>query len=114
MGVKNERGVLLLSLYNQAEGFPENPNKSISKRVIKATTGNVSTEWNFLPLGNYAIAVLHDENKDGKMNTNMIGIPLEGFGFSKNKIGLMGPPSFERASVEVKTGVNRIVINLRY
>ena len=113
-GVRNNKGVLLLSLYNQSIGFPENSDKAFSKRVLKATAGKISTEWTSLVTGNYAIAVLHDENKDAKMNTNLFGIPLEGFGFSNNKIGLAGPPSFQRASVDVKMGVNRIVINLRY
>lgn len=113
-GVRNNNGVLLLSLYDQSIGFPENPDKAFSKRVLKATTGKISTEWTSLLTGNYAIAVLHDENRDAKMNTNLIGFPLEGFGFSNNKIGLTGPPSFQRASVQVKRGVNRIEIKLRY
>lgn len=93
-GVRNNKGVLLISLYNQSIGFPENSDKAFSKRVLKATVGKISTEWTSLVTGNYAIAVLHDENNDAKMNTNLFGIPLEGFGFSNNKIGLASPPVF--------------------
>jgi uncharacterized protein (DUF2141 family) len=31
--------------------------------------------------GKYAIAVIHDENCNGKLDTNMFGIPKEGYGF---------------------------------
>lgn len=113
-GVRNDRGVLLISLYNQEEGFPDNPSRSISKRMLKSAAGKVITEWSELAAGSHAIAVLHDENSDGKMNTNLIGIPIEGFGFSNNKLGLAGPPSFQRASIELKRGFNKTIIKLRY
>lgn len=113
-GIRNDRGVVLLSLYNQAEGFPDNPNRSISKRMLTSVAGKVIMEWNGLAEGSYAIAVLHDENADGKMNTNFVGIPTEGFGFSNNKLGVAGPPSFQRASIELKGGTNRALIKLRY
>jgi uncharacterized protein (DUF2141 family) len=100
-------------MYNQANGFPDAPQLAYSKRVAKAQRDAVTLEWNSIPLGTYAIAVLHDENGDGKMNTNLLGIPSEGFGFSNNKLGIAGPPSFQRASFEIKNADTKIVIKLR-
>jgi uncharacterized protein (DUF2141 family) len=112
-GIKNSNGTLLVSMYNQANGFPDVPQLAYSKRVVKAQRDAVTLEWNSISSGTYAIAVLHDENGDGKMNTNLLGIPSEGFGFSNNKLGIAGPPSFQRASFEIKKADTKIVIKLR-
>ncbi|MBK7290922.1 MAG: DUF2141 domain-containing protein [Chitinophagaceae bacterium] len=42
-----------------------------------------------------SIAILHDENDDGKMNSNFLGLPKEGYGFSNNVMGNFGPPLFQ-------------------
>lgn len=91
-------GNLLVSLFNHEKGFPEDPHEAYLQRIVRPTVGIVKIKWDNIPAGVYAIAVLHDENNDGKMNTNLLGIPTEGFGFSNNKLGLAGPPSFQRAS----------------
>jgi uncharacterized protein (DUF2141 family) len=46
-----------------------------------------------------AIAVYHDENNDGQLNRNRLGIPTERYGFSRNARGLTGPPGFEQAVI---------------
>ncbi len=50
-----------------------------------------------LPQGKYAIRFFHDENANGKMDTNMMGVPIESYGFSNNAKGLFGsPPEFSK------------------
>ena len=46
--------------------------------------------------GKYAFKFFHDENNDEKLNTNFMGIPKEGYGFSNNAKGKFGPPSFDK------------------
>jgi uncharacterized protein (DUF2141 family) len=92
------KGNLLISLFNNEKGFPSNPLSSYQQLVVKATAGTIKIKWDNIPEDVYAIAVLHDENGDGQLNTNFLGIPTEGFGFSNNKLGIAGPPSFQRAS----------------
>ncbi len=53
-----------------------------------------------LPAGRYAIKLFHDANNNGELDSNMLGIPTEGYGFSNNA-GRFGPPSFEDAAVTV-------------
>jgi len=55
---------------------------------------------NFLHIlpGTYASAVIHDENMGGKLGTNFLGVPTEGYGFSNGAKALMSAPSFEAAS----------------
>jgi len=113
-GARNTKGHLLLSVYNSSNGFPDNADKACKKIKLTIQNGGASTSFNALPDGEYAVAILHDENDDAKMNTNWIGLPKEGFGFSNNAMGLMGPPSFSKAKVEYKGGVKQISIRLKY
>jgi uncharacterized protein (DUF2141 family) len=93
---------LLISLFASKDGFPEKYNKAFRTEIIKGTGKSSVCVFENLPAGNYAIAVLADVNNDGKMNTNMLGIPKEAYGFSNNVTGLFGPPSFEKAQVIVQ------------
>jgi uncharacterized protein (DUF2141 family) len=52
-----------------------------------------------IPPGTYAIAVIHDENSHGKLDTNRLGVPTEGYGFSGDAGALLGAPSFSAAGV---------------
>jgi uncharacterized protein (DUF2141 family) len=50
-----------------------------------------------LQYGEYAVKVFHDENRNGKIDTNFLGIPTEDYGFSNNASGWFGPPSWKNA-----------------
>ena len=63
--------------------------------------------------GKYAISIIHDENNNDKLDTNFIGIPKEGFGFSNNPRIMFGPPSFEKASFEINQA-HVILIEMKY
>jgi uncharacterized protein (DUF2141 family) len=52
--------------------------------------------------GKYAFKYFHDENKNEKLDTNWIGVPTEGFGFSNNAEGMFGPPSFDKTIFTLK------------
>jgi uncharacterized protein (DUF2141 family) len=73
----------------------------VAFRKIKLPIANRTATASFhdLPAGTYAVAILHDENDDQKMNNNFFGIPKEGYGFSNNVMGALGPPSFSRAAI---------------
>ncbi len=62
--------------------------------------------------GRYSVAVFLDEDGDGKLDTNFLGIPKELFGFSNDAMGAMGRPSFEKASFEVGADGARIEVTL--
>ena len=63
--------------------------------------------------GKYAVRYYHDENMNGKMETNLVGKPTEGYGFSNNVIGKFGPPPFEKWLFEV-TGDKKIILKPTY
>jgi uncharacterized protein (DUF2141 family) len=96
--LRSNKGHVLVSLFNSSAGFPDNANKALRKVQLSINNNVATTNFSGLPAGNYAIGILHDENDDQKMNTNIFGIPKEGYGFSNNVMGTFGPPSFSRAS----------------
>jgi uncharacterized protein (DUF2141 family) len=63
-----------------------------------------------LPSGTFAISLFHDENSNNEMDRSMLGLPLEGFGFSNNVMGLFGPPSFDKASFKI---VGDTILNIQ-
>lgn len=65
-----------------------------------------------LPAGQYALSVFHDENGNGKLDTNIAGIPTERYGFSRDARGRMGAPAFADAAVELR-GDMTITVHLR-
>ena len=111
--IKNDKGDILIGLYDEGHNFPR---KVIDGRVVKASIDGVTVEFNDLKPGLYAISVLHDENSNKDMDQSKIGIPKEGFGFSNNARASFGPPSFDKAKIELQPGKTdtRISIDLRY
>jgi small-conductance mechanosensitive channel len=64
--------------------------------------------------GTYALAVIHDENMNGKLDTNWLGIPIEGYGFSNGAKGLFGAPSFSAARFPYDGRILDLTISLHY
>jgi uncharacterized protein (DUF2141 family) len=53
-----------------------------------------------VPAGRYALMVIHDENGNGTLDTNLVGMPVEGYGFSNNP-RVMRKPTFDEAAFDV-------------
>jgi len=101
----NEKGHVLVSLYKDGTGYPDDATKAFRKIRLDISGKKATVLFTGLPAGHYAVSILHDENDDQKMNKNNLGIPKEGYGFSNNVVGAFGPPSWSRASFAHKPGV---------
>lgn len=112
--LRNSNGQILVSLYHTKDGFPSDSKKALKNTTVRAQQNNTKLVFYDLPPGNYALACVHDENNDGKLNTNFIGLPIEGYGASNNATALMGPPKFEAAQVKVPAGLTKISIRMKY
>lgn len=113
--LRNNKGYVLISLYKDGVGYPDNPDKAIRKAKLAIHNKQAVTSFTGLASGNYAIAILHDENDDQKMNKTFLGLPKEGYGFSNNVMGTFGPPSFSKASFSCSSGkVVSVSIKTRY
>ncbi len=111
--IRNSDGALLLALHNKAKGFPgEDAAFAVQAKAADAT--GLTFSFANLPAGEYAVALFHDEDGNGKLDTNMVGVPLEGFGFSNNAMGQFGPPSFRKARFTMPDGDHAISINVAY
>jgi uncharacterized protein (DUF2141 family) len=64
--------------------------------------------------GTYAVSVFHDENSNGKLDTNFMGIPREGVGASNDAKGHLGPPKFDAASFHFLGGRLELKISVNY
>lgn len=101
-GIKSNEGVIMLQLFdgNQKEAGHE-------KGIIKENKCVII--FKDLKPGKYAFRYFHDENLSGVMETNPMGIPTEGYGFSNNATGMFGPPSFDKWIFELKNNMKLIV-----
>jgi uncharacterized protein (DUF2141 family) len=108
--VKSDAGTVRLSVYNTDDQFMK---KELENAEVKAVNGQVVAVFKSLKPGTYAISVMHDANDNKELDSNMFGMPKEGFGFSNDAMGMFGPPDFKKASFQY-SGKNQVVINLRY
>lgn len=97
--LRNSTGVVVFALYNKDDSIPDEKLKKCYKKEFVAITRNSATvTFDNLPKGNYAVFVLHDENKNNKIDKKFI-LPTEGVGFSNFQIiNLSNRPSFSKAS----------------
>jgi uncharacterized protein (DUF2141 family) len=112
--LKNTKGQVCLSVFSSPQGFPSGGKGSGIKvsRCVPAGSGTVT--FTNLPLGNYAIAAIHDINNEGRLGTNALGIPTGGFGFSNNPPLRFGPASFADSQVFVSGTKTVVKIQMRY
>ncbi len=108
--VKNPEGNIAVGLYNTESSFMKSP---LLGKSIKAEKGTMEVVFEGVPVGTYAISVMHDANENSKLDYRTSGIPREGFGFSNNALNKLGAPKFEKAKFEF-TGSTKIQIVLRY
>ena len=96
----------MLELYDGSE-------KVIAREIGSIAENKCSIIFKTLNSGKYAVRYYHDENLNGKMETNLVGKPLEGYGFSNNVTGKFGPPPFEKWLFNLD-GDKRIVLKPIY
>jgi uncharacterized protein (DUF2141 family) len=113
-GLKDDQGKVHAALYASEDGFPTKPEKALRHVDAPISGGRARAVFEGIPPGGYAVAVYHDENGNGRLDTGFLGIPTEGLGSSNDAKGFMGPPSFEKARVEVAPGENRITVQVSY
>ena len=104
-GVRSDQGKVMVALHApEAEvKFPDGAGTVAAQWRI-AKSGTMQFVFADLPSGRFAVAVFHDENGNDTLDTNLLGIPKEGYAFSENARGFAGPPSFDAAAVDIASG----------
>lgn len=96
-GLRDDKGVVRLCLTANPRDFPECRGRDALAATVKASRAPVRYTFHGVPAGNYAIAAFHDANSNGKLDT-MLGMPKEGFAFSRNPPMKPRAPHFNEAS----------------
>ncbi len=103
---------LRAAIYDSEEAFEKN-GAPVAALVLRNARDGAHLAVGPLPPGKYAVRVFQDLNDNGKVDTNLLGVPTEPFGFSNDAIGTLGPPSFGAAAVVVGDAGASLKINLR-
>jgi uncharacterized protein (DUF2141 family) len=113
-GIKNNKGQIAVSVFTNEQGFKDN--QPIRRQLFsKAAVANGSMSVSLmLDPGTYGIALLDDEDGNGEMKKNMLGIPKEGFGFSNFYLSGMSRPKFNDFKFEVKAAPVKLESKIRY
>jgi uncharacterized protein (DUF2141 family) len=112
--LKNTQGKVGILLFNREDGFPTDSEQAIRDVLTPIEGINMTYTFPDLTFGEYAVAVMHDENDNGKLDTNLFGIPREGNGVSNNVVGKLGPPRFQKAAFQFRKNNQSVEIELRY
>jgi uncharacterized protein (DUF2141 family) len=111
-GLRNAKGRIGCMLFASAEGFPGDQKKA-RQRVLGAIADGAAVCRFDAPAGSYAIVAMHDENLNGKLDTNFVGQPTEGYGASRGAHGTFGP-KFDDARFDYGGGNLAMPITLTY
>lgn len=111
--LRSNDGLVRACLTPNPKKFPSCNGPGSMELVVPAAETVTLSFPNVAP-GRYAIAVLHDENSNGKADRALMMMPKEGFGFSRDAKVFMGPPSFKDAAFDVGQVPVRQVIKMRY
>jgi uncharacterized protein (DUF2141 family) len=113
-GLRSDKGQVLCALFSSATDFPKKTDKAVAQAKSDISNGHAVCEFAGIASGTYAVSVFHDENSNGKLDTNIMGIPREGVGASNNARGHFGPPKFAAAAFQFSGGRIDLKITINY
>jgi uncharacterized protein (DUF2141 family) len=111
--LRNARGLVRVCVTALPSAFPDCRQDPAAYRLSIAAGKADIIRLDAIRPGIYAVALLHDENGNGQLDT-FAAIPKEGYGFSRDAPIRFGPPRFEQAQISVASGDNRQSIRMRY
>lgn len=115
LDIRNSRGSIACALFESPAGFPREFLQTATRvMVIKVRQTRARCDFEDIPPGRYALAVIHDENTNGKLDTGFLGVPTEGYGFSNDARASFRAPSFADASMRYDGENLELTISLHY
>ena len=111
-GLRNSQGMIQACLMQDRARFPD---CGADPRAIRQTVRITSSRIIFenVPPGDYALTLFHDENENRRLDT-VLGIPREGFGFSRNPVVRFGAPKYDKVNMRLGPGLTRVPVRLQY
>ncbi len=113
-GLRSDQGRVSAGLYASSETFMQDGQEEATCSV-PIRDGVARCVFENVPPGRYAVGLMHDENANGKFDSGFLGIPEEGYGFSRDARGSLGPPSFDAAAFDWDAHADgAIPVRIRY
>lgn len=112
-GLRSTKGLVRVCMTRIPKSFPECKGDPAARQMTVAANKALELSFTHVPSGSWAIAVLHDENSNGKADKALM-IPREGFGFSRDAPVRFGPPRFNDAAFAVTQDDVSVSIRMRY
>jgi uncharacterized protein (DUF2141 family) len=113
--LRNAQGALGCQLFASEQGFPKAGERAQQSVIAPIRNGAAVCRFQPVPAGAYAVSVMHDENGNQRLDSNLVGMPTEGYGASNNKTHAMSAPRWDESRFELAAGENRqLTIHLRY
>ena len=112
--LRSTKGVVRACMTTREDIFPKCAKDPASHRTVVPAGAKVVIRFTGVKPGNYAIALLHDENDNGKADRAMGMMPKEGYGFSRDAPVKMAPPKFKDAVFTAGEGSKSLTIKMRY
>jgi uncharacterized protein (DUF2141 family) len=95
--LENDKGDVKIALFNSEETYSAKNAEPFRKCIAKISGKRAEYVFTDLPSGEYAFKLFHDENGNGILDANLVGIPKEDYAFSNNAKGSFGPAKYEKA-----------------
>jgi len=111
-GFPSSDGFAMVALNNSEESYKGGENEAIAKTKTLVVDQKAQVIFTNLPYGSYGVSIYHDENSNGEMDKNMMGIPKEAYGFSNNAKGFFGKPDYKDVKFDLNSAEMQIVIKL--
>jgi uncharacterized protein (DUF2141 family) len=111
-GLHSGKGDLYVALFAGPEHFP-NGDYADQHVAVKASLKPITVAFE-APPGLYAVGAYHDENGNGKLDTNFIGYPVEGYALSNGIRAVVSRPRFATAAFKVVEGDNKVALHVEY
>ncbi|WP_342742803.1 DUF2141 domain-containing protein [Erythrobacter tepidarius] len=112
--LRSAKGVVRACMTTRADIFPKCVKDPAAHRAVVPAAERVVIRFTGVKPGDYAVALLHDENDNGKADRAMGMMPKEGYGFSRDAPVKMAPPRFKDAVFRQGEGATRLTIKMRY
>jgi uncharacterized protein (DUF2141 family) len=113
-GVRSAAGTVTVVLYGDNPADFLARGKRLDRRRVPARPGTVSLCLALPHPGTFALALYHDEDGDRRLTRNLVGLPTEGYGFSRDAPTTFGPPNFDDVAFTVTPGRTALDITMRY
>ena len=111
-GFPSSDGFAMVALNNSKESYKGGEDTAVAKTKTMVVDQKVQVIFTNLPYGSYGVSIYHDENSNGEMDKNMMGIPKEAYGFSNNAKGFFGKPDYKDVKFDLNSAEIQIVIKL--